>query len=109
MSRVPSGQLERSTSSVSSTTAAPSRSSPFCLIAWCQSSSNPNVSKIALCIWRFERHTTENPTFLCRQAATKSSVQPAESARITTLRWTRDCLLYTSDAADDLLCVDLGG
>src|SRR5450756_452798 len=22
---------------------------------------------------------------------------------------TRDCLLYTSDAADDLLCVDLGG
>mgnify|MGYP007068909974 CR=1 FL=1 len=21
----------------------------------------------------------------------------------------RDCLLYTSDAADDLLCVDLGG
>ena len=27
--------------------------------------------------------------------------------------WTRDfsrtCLLYTSDAADDLLCVDLGG
>src|SRR5680860_1190716 len=27
-------------------------------------------------------------------------------------RWTalfRNCLLYTSDAADDLLCVDLGG
>ena len=23
--------------------------------------------------------------------------------------WIRDCLLYTSDAADDLLCVDLGG
>eukprot|EP00657_Telonema_sp_P-1_P002662 TRINITY_DN16150_c0_g3_i1.p1 TRINITY_DN16150_c0_g3~~TRINITY_DN16150_c0_g3_i1.p1 ORF type:complete len:258 (-),score=22.26 TRINITY_DN16150_c0_g3_i1:118-891(-) len=23
--------------------------------------------------------------------------------------WCRDCLLYTSDAADDLLCVDLGG
>ena len=22
---------------------------------------------------------------------------------------TKDCLLYTSDAADDLLCVDLGG
>ena len=22
---------------------------------------------------------------------------------------TRNCLLYTSDAADDLLCVDLGG
>src|SRR5450756_3149205 len=24
-------------------------------------------------------------------------------------RWSKDCLLYTSDAADDLLCVDLGG
>src|SRR5680860_1913686 len=23
--------------------------------------------------------------------------------------WSPDCLLYTSDAADDLLCVDLGG
>ena len=23
--------------------------------------------------------------------------------------WCNDCLLYTSDAADDLLCVDLGG
>src|SRR5450756_2196515 len=25
------------------------------------------------------------------------------------LKWFPDCLLYTSDAADDLLCVDLGG
>src|SRR5450756_1587645 len=25
------------------------------------------------------------------------------------LRYTPSCLLYTSDAADDLLCVDLGG
>ena len=24
-------------------------------------------------------------------------------------RWEQACLLYTSDAADDLLCVDLGG
>ena len=23
--------------------------------------------------------------------------------------WFQSCLLYTSDAADDLLCVDLGG
>ena len=23
--------------------------------------------------------------------------------------WSNACLLYTSDAADDLLCVDLGG
>src|SRR5680860_957095 len=27
----------------------------------------------------------------------------------TYLRWAAVCLLYTSDAADDLLCVDLGG
>src|SRR5680860_1102724 len=27
----------------------------------------------------------------------------------STCRWTSSCLLYTSDAADDLLCVDLGG
>ena len=25
------------------------------------------------------------------------------------LHWESSCLLYTSDAADDLLCVDLGG
>src|SRR5450756_3255131 len=28
---------------------------------------------------------------------------------LSTLRGPRTCLLYTSDAADDLLCVDLGG
>ena len=27
----------------------------------------------------------------------------------TSLAWQSVCLLYTSDAADDLLCVDLGG
>src|SRR5450756_1843466 len=27
----------------------------------------------------------------------------------TTVTWAHHCLLYTSDAADDLLCVDLGG
>ena len=26
-----------------------------------------------------------------------------------TIAWYKDCLLYTSDAADDLLCVDLCG
>src|ERR1035437_2667231 len=61
----------------------------FCVMAWCQSSSNPKVSKIALWIWRFERPTTEKPTFLDRQAATTFSVQPAESARITTRRHRR--------------------
>src|SRR5428012_8849 len=28
---------------------------------------------------------------------------------LAALAWARACLLYTSDAADDLLCVDLGG
>ena len=30
-------------------------------------------------------------------------------ARSTWDGWSEPCLLYTSDAADDLLCVDLGG
>ena len=34
---------------------------------------------------------------------TKSPVAPRAGA------WIETCLLYTSDAADDLLCVDLGG
>src|SRR5680860_1893229 len=33
----------------------------------------------------------------------------AGSSRSTTSRGCAPCLLYTSDAADDLLCVDLGG
>ena len=36
------------------------------------------------------------------------SILPRESAS-GTWRRTVSCLLYTSDAADDLLCVDLGG
>src|SRR5665213_4442840 len=32
-----------------------------------------------------------------------------EAALNQTLARTKPCLLYTSDAADDLLCVDLGG
>src|SRR5450756_2046020 len=33
----------------------------------------------------------------------------SEDREIVHLRQLRSCLLYTSDAADDLLCVDLGG
>src|SRR5680860_1830248 len=37
-------------------------------------------------------------------------VMHGESVREALLRnLEKDCLLYTSDAADDLLCVDLGG
>ena len=35
--------------------------------------------------------------------------QPLLSAMLVTLGLSYICLLYTSDAADDLLCVDLGG
>src|SRR5659263_258509 len=40
--------------------------------------------------------------------AVKFSKSGAGSITITTKKYD-DCLLYTSDAADDLLCVDLGG
>src|SRR5450756_2623254 len=40
--------------------------------------------------------TTEKPIFL-------------DAERIVNLALEHNCLLYTSDAADDLLCVDLGG
>src|SRR5450756_2132338 len=40
-----------------------------------------------------------------------AAVVPAAAVPSTPAAWTRcwTCLLYTSDAADDLLCVDLGG
>src|SRR5450756_951564 len=36
-------------------------------------------------------------------------VSPAQGRKILDAAGTGVCLLYTSDAADDLLCVDLGG
>src|SRR5450756_3255903 len=45
----------------------------------------------------------------CANAITrKCSVQRSVRTR-TSPPYFRTCLLYTSDAADDLLCVDLGG
>src|SRR5450756_1541848 len=42
--------------------------------------------------------------------STSSSCSPGRwSAAFRLVRPSRTCLLYTSDAADDLLCVDLGG
>src|SRR5450756_3176009 len=45
--------------------------------------------------------------------ATRTGVVKMMSALPVDLRrsltWDQGCLLYTSDAADDLLCVDLGG
>ena len=39
----------------------------------------------------------------CRSGNGPPRISPEEAIRITA------CLLYTSDAADDLLCVDIGG
>ena len=39
----------------------------------------------------------------------KFDVAEIDFARIKTNGIANTCLLYTSDAADDLLCVDLGG
>ena len=38
-----------------------------------------------------------------------SLVDPAYASPETHMRLRRRCLLYTSDAADDMQCVDLGG
>src|SRR5450756_2959605 len=35
--------------------------------------------------------------------------EPWVDSRRLRVEWSSACLLYTSDAADDLLCVDLGG
>eukprot|EP00657_Telonema_sp_P-1_P005266 TRINITY_DN22514_c0_g1_i1.p1 TRINITY_DN22514_c0_g1~~TRINITY_DN22514_c0_g1_i1.p1 ORF type:complete len:173 (-),score=74.22 TRINITY_DN22514_c0_g1_i1:13-531(-) len=47
-----------------------------------------------------EKDTTRRPPIDNRQ---KSAKERSSASAL------RDCLLYTSDAADDLLCVDLGG
>ena len=43
----------------------------------------------------------ETPVIVVRSASTELEANDGELITI--------CLLYTSDAADDLLCVDLGG
>src|SRR5450756_3156666 len=73
--------------------------------------------------WRVEsnRHRIEQPCSVLgrpvclevggaiRQQSKRSSVPLVESVAGEALELVVDCLLYTSDAADDLLCVDLGG
>src|SRR5680860_370424 len=54
------------------------------------------------------------PNTTARAATADSTPRPvhsrvASSSTPTTTNTTSTCLLYTSDAADDLLCVDLGG
>src|SRR5450756_3047972 len=42
-------------------------------------------------------------------ASIDQAVAAAKEAAKDWANWAWECLLYTSDAADDLLCVDLGG
>src|SRR5659263_186377 len=44
-----------------------------------------------------------------RFAVGTSALLPVQTLAVTDVEHARVCLLYTSDAADDLLCVDLGG
>ena len=54
-----------------------------------------------------DRDTTAvDVSYSTRGLAAPADVMPA--IRLIATRY-QDCLLYTSDAADDLLCVDLGG
>src|SRR5680860_1333695 len=48
----------------------------------------------------------EELTFLEHRGVDLSGLERAEGESFF---WSGRCLLYTSDAADDLLCVDLGG
>ena len=86
MSRVSSGQEERSTSGVSSHTAEPSRSSPPRSRAGNQTPSTPSASKIAAWIWLFVAATVKKPMLRLTSAATKPAVEPAESVRQTSVR-----------------------
>src|SRR5450756_321861 len=53
-----------------------------------------------------DRHLTAE---LLYEEATRAKVPVSLATIYNTLHQFTDCLLYTSDAADDLLCVDLGG
>src|SRR5428012_25659 len=46
---------------------------------------------------------------MCIRDRDRPSAEPAHAHRDRRRTRPDDCLLYTSDAADDLLCVDLGG
>src|SRR5665213_2917677 len=51
-------------------------------------------------------YKVHNPLLARYTASTQELMAKFPSVRF---EWIRRCLLYTSDAADDLLCVDLGG
>src|SRR5680860_1647498 len=70
--------------------------------------TNPGRSSTLSPEW-WSKRITSTPFLLQRSA--NSPIRSLSSVSTTTRRSTLSisCLLYTSDAADDLLCVDLGG
>ena len=57
----------------------------------------------------YKRQEIDGETFSPFIIFFSQTTQRGEGRRGRRRPFTCDCLLYTSDAADDLLCVDLGG
>src|SRR5450756_3165573 len=55
------------------------------------------------------RNPRPETTARVQRAVAELGFVPDSAARALSVRLKEVCLLYTSDAADDLLCVDLGG
>ena len=56
----------------------------------------------------FYYEITQEPEKACKMAREAFDEAIADLDNVLD-EYYKDCLLYTSDAADDLLCVDLGG
>src|SRR5659263_384790 len=96
--------------------------SPTELVAMLERTRPPRYSPIesgdAKRLRKFRDHTSSRNAIVTpcmtrvkkshRRTAPRSTGTKSKPAMATVLRY-RVCLLYTSDAADDLLCVDLGG
>src|SRR5665811_681408 len=54
-------------------------------------------------------HTSISPGPLLRQRSNRYTIRAGRNLPDKEFRYLRTCLLYTSDAADDLTRVDLGG
>ena len=57
----------------------------------------------------YKRQILSNDRLLARKAVVERKFLKVLGKNFVFFQLTPGCLLYTSDAADDLLCVDLGG
>src|SRR5680860_1896771 len=84
------------------------------LSIFCSSMLVPRIHAFCLGLVRLESCLKKRRQLLCGHARqTQTLERPARHPEIFIKDGTHQgqyaCLLYTSDAADDLLCVDLGG